>query len=752
MKKIYKMISYLITIILIFGFPSINVNAASNSSKIVTTQSQLSKALKNDNISRILIKPTKATKFNIKSGNYSKDLVIYEAKADVNNNGIFDNIEAVVTNNKEIEKALGTNYINTITYKTSKKTITKINEGCPDVLFYVDAKKAKIINKGQWADIFIKNVASWEESTEGNDLIVSSRKTNLTVDKNASIESVTVDIDKSTLNIKANGSIDSIMAQNNTVVNLTGSNQQKVLSTIVKEDAYDYVNVNTSSAIYSIDQSDQAKVVKIKNTNKTNVAANTAASAAVNTTSSITAKATDSATANTTDSVTANTTNSATASTPDAKNTITHYYVNVITKQPTCTETGIRTYTCTACGDSYIEFIPAAGHDTGAWHEQPATTTHTGLKVKACTKCGAVLESIVIPTLLDNSSTTTHIHKYVIAETKQSTCTETGIRAYTCSVCGYSYTEIIPAIWHDDGEWHLQPATTTYTGLKVRACTKCGAILETIVIPKLEDTIKPTATPIVTPTPAVKPTATPTSTPTPAVKPTTAPNATPTPTVKPTATPTVAPTATPTPAVNPTATPTPTVTPTVTPTPTVKPTASPTPTVAPTATPIPTAIPTPTPSDPTMVNGHKLVTVTIDMGNGQTKDVQGYYDTELAQGAYQALNQLRASKGLAPLAWHSGMASSADTRAAEIVIKFDHYRPNGEYCYYIYDDMIAENIAKGYIDVDGVMNGWINSSPHYTAMIRTDWKSVSLSCFMYQAIPGGQYLGYWSMLFAKVAN
>jgi uncharacterized protein YkwD len=679
----------------------------------------------------------------------------------VNNDGIFDNLEAVVTNNNEIEKALDTNYINTITYKTPKKITTKINEGCPDVLFYVDAKKAKIINKGQWADIFIKNVASWNESTEGNNLIVSSRKINLTVDKNASIESVTVDNDKATLNIKANGSIDSIMAQNNTVVNLTGSNQQKVLSTIVKEDAYDYVNVNTSSALYTIDQTYQAKIVNTKNTNKTSAAAN----AAVNTTSSTAAKTTDAATANTIDPVTANTTSSA-ASTPDARNTIPHNYVNVITKQPTCTETGIRTYTCAACEDTYIEFIPAAGHDNGAWHEQPATTTHTGLKVRACTKCGAVLESIVIPTLLDNTSTTTHIHNYVIAETKQPTCTETGIRAYTCSICGYSYTEIIPAIWHDDGEWHVQPATTTHTGLKVRACTKCGAILETIVIAKLADTVTPTAVPTPTikpttaPSPTVKPTAAPTPTvkptaaPAPTVKPTAAPTVTPTPAVKPTATPTV----TPTKAVNPTATPTPTATPsptatpTVTPTPTVKPTATPTPTAAPTATPSPTATPTPTPTDPTMVNGHKLVTVTIDMGNGQTKEVKGYYDTELAQGAYQALNQLRASKGLAPLAWHSGMAPSADIRAAELVIKFDHYRPNGEYCYYIYDDMIAENVAKGYIYVDEVMTGWTNSPPHYAAMIRTDWKSVSLSCFMYQAIPGGQYLGYWSMLFAKVAN
>lgn len=38
-----------------------------------------------------------------------------------------------------------------------------------------------------------------------------------------------------------------------------------------------------------------------------------------------------------------------------------HNYVETITKEPTCTETGEKTYTCD-CGDSYAEAIPATGH------------------------------------------------------------------------------------------------------------------------------------------------------------------------------------------------------------------------------------------------------------------------------------------------------------------------------------------------------------------------------------------------------
>ena len=41
-----------------------------------------------------------------------------------------------------------------------------------------------------------------------------------------------------------------------------------------------------------------------------------------------------------------------------------HKYDNgVVTKEPTDTETGIRTYTCAVCGDSYTEVIPMRNSD-----------------------------------------------------------------------------------------------------------------------------------------------------------------------------------------------------------------------------------------------------------------------------------------------------------------------------------------------------------------------------------------------------
>ena len=39
-----------------------------------------------------------------------------------------------------------------------------------------------------------------------------------------------------------------------------------------------------------------------------------------------------------------------------------HNYTSKVTKSATCTDEGIKTFTCSVCGDSYTEKIPAHGH------------------------------------------------------------------------------------------------------------------------------------------------------------------------------------------------------------------------------------------------------------------------------------------------------------------------------------------------------------------------------------------------------
>ena len=74
---------------------------------------------------------------------------------------------------------------------------------------------------------------------------------------------------------------------------------------------------------------------------------------------------------------------------PDSQSTHEHTYDVTVTKDVTCTEAGIRTYTCTICGDQYMEEIPALGHAYGNWITtlQP-TCTEIGEQSATCSRCG----------------------------------------------------------------------------------------------------------------------------------------------------------------------------------------------------------------------------------------------------------------------------------------------------------------------------------------------------------------------------
>ena len=66
-----------------------------------------------------------------------------------------------------------------------------------------------------------------------------------------------------------------------------------------------------------------------------------------------------------------------------------------VTKEPTCTETGTREGTCTVCGQTVSEEVPATGHTPGEDWEiiEEATSTSAGTRAKVCVNCGEQLET-----------------------------------------------------------------------------------------------------------------------------------------------------------------------------------------------------------------------------------------------------------------------------------------------------------------------------------------------------------------------
>ena len=92
-----------------------------------------------------------------------------------------------------------------------------------------------------------------------------------------------------------------------------------------------------------------------------------------------------------------------------------HSYTSTVTKEPTCTEKGEKTFTCTRDGSTYTEEIPALGHALGGWVKDNNHLSHT----RTCTRSNC-------------SYSETENCKYTVTTANDKD-------TYTCPVCGDTY-------------------------------------------------------------------------------------------------------------------------------------------------------------------------------------------------------------------------------------------------------------------------------------------------------------------------
>ena len=140
-------------------------------------------------------------------------------------------------------------------------------------------------------------------------------------------------------------------------------------------------------------------------------------------------------------------------------------------REATCTQTGYTgdTY-CTDC-DKLLrtgEELAALGHDYKATVTKQPTTTEEGIRTYTCTRCNSSYTESIAKLPEEQ-----HTHNYTGIITKEATCTEAGVRTYTCS-CGDSYTENMPATGHSYVSKVTKAATTTEEGIMTYTCSKCG--------------------------------------------------------------------------------------------------------------------------------------------------------------------------------------------------------------------------------------------------------------------------------------
>ena len=192
----------------------------------------------------------------------------------------------------------------------------------------------------------------------------------------------------------------------------------------------------------------------------------------------------------------------------------------VVTAQPTCEVTGVKTYTCANCGSTYTESIPALGHDydyasepTWTWIGFSQATASFTCKRNVSHKdtVNATITSSVVGTTTTYTASVTvgghtytnqkvddgsHTHTYTHVEAKAATCGVTGnLEYYYCADCNIyfdaSYHETtlealtIPKTNnHTFDEGVVTPPTRIQDGSVTYTCIACEKE-KTLTIDKL---------------------------------------------------------------------------------------------------------------------------------------------------------------------------------------------------------------------------------------------------------------------------
>lgn len=120
---------------------------------------------------------------------------------------------------------------------------------------------------------------------------------------------------------------------------------------------------------------------------------------------------------------------------------------------PTCTRQGYTNHICEYCGDTYKDNLKnALGHKYGSWTNIEGTTKHT----RVCSECGATQKANC---------------EFSSAVTLAPTCTNTGVKTFSCVDCGYSYTEPLPVVPD------AHSLSDEYIIVKEPGCTEDGEVM-----------------------------------------------------------------------------------------------------------------------------------------------------------------------------------------------------------------------------------------------------------------------------------
>ncbi len=152
-----------------------------------------------------------------------------------------------------------------------------------------------------------------------------------------------------------------------------------------------------------------------------------------------------------------------------------HSYSGWVTESESdCENDGLKVQTCANCGDRIEDVIPATGHSYSDWvTKTESDCENDGLKVQTCANCGDRIEEVI--------PATGHSYSSWVTES-ESDCESDGLKVQTCANCGDRIEEVIPATGHSYGDWVTETESDCENdGLKVQTCSSCGDRIEEVI-------------------------------------------------------------------------------------------------------------------------------------------------------------------------------------------------------------------------------------------------------------------------------
>ncbi len=155
------------------------------------------------------------------------------------------------------------------------------------------------------------------------------------------------------------------------------------------------------------------------------------------------------------------------------ENLHTHSYKDAVTKQATCTEKGVRTFTC-ECGDTYTEEIEATGHTEVTDKAVAPTCTVKGkTEGSHCSVCGTVIKA--------QTDVAVTGHTAVTDKAVAPTCTVKGkTEGSHCSVCGtviMAQTDVAATGHTAVTDKAVAPTCTVKGKTEGSHCSVCGTVI-----------------------------------------------------------------------------------------------------------------------------------------------------------------------------------------------------------------------------------------------------------------------------------